>query len=73
MKDSMIFDTLKVASLNKNATGTLDGKKPAYAGLGASGEKTDMQRKNSSAGDLFKSTFLSSKKKQFSEKLWFCG
>jgi hypothetical protein len=54
IKDSMIFDTLKMGSLNKNATGTLTGK---------TGTNNEVLFKNPSAEDMFKSAFLSSKKK----------
>lgn len=57
MKDSMIFDTLKVASLTKNgnASGTINAK--------ATMANEMLGGKSSSTGDLFKQAFMSSKKK----------
>ncbi|CDW81936.1 duf1765 domain containing protein [Stylonychia lemnae] len=64
LKDSMIFDTMRINSLGgkNNGSGTINGRILSNA---------DLQRKSSQ--DVIKSAFASSKKKQFSEKLWFCG
>ena len=58
IKDSVIFDTMKVNSINlsKNQV-SIDPK--AYGA-----EKLESQ---------FKNIIATSKKKQFTEKLWFCG
>lgn len=68
IKDSALFDTLKVASFNnKNGTGSINGKTSQE-------EITKHAIRKQSSEILLKAAMSSNlKKKQFSEKLWFCG
>lgn len=59
LKDSALFDTLKVASLK---TGSASG-----------GAKTSEERTAKEAGVVRSALSSTHKQKQFAERLWFCG